>query len=99
MTLTSHARKRMGQRAIPADFVDLLRCFGVELSRHHGAEKLALPRHEAKHLRRRLESLLQRWDHLENAYAVVSDTDMLMTTAHTTSRAHHRRVARSRISR
>lgn len=89
----------MDQRAIPADFVDLLGCFGVELSSRCGVNKLALPRREAKHVRRRLESLLQRWDHLVDAYAVVSDTDVLITAAHATSQAHSPRVARPRITR
>jgi hypothetical protein len=99
MIPTTHARKRMDQRAIPADFVDLLGCFGVELHTCHGAGKLALPRREAKHVRRRLEALLQRWDHLVDAYAVVSHADILITTAHMTTRAHRRRIARPRLSR
>ncbi len=99
MIPTLHASKRMDQRAIPADFVELLGCFGIALNSHHGADKLALPRREAKHLRRRIESLLQRWDHLVDTYAVVSDADVLITTAHTTHRAHRRRVARTSIAR
>lgn len=99
MIPTTHARRRMDQRAIPADFVELLGCFGVEIDSRHGADKLALPRREAKHVRRRLEALLQRWDHLVDAYAVVSPSDVLITTAHLTTRTHRRRVARPRPSR
>lgn len=99
MIPTPHARKWMEQRAIPADFVELLGCFGVELSSRRGVDKVALPRREAKHVRRRLESLLQRWDHLVDAYTVVSGTDVLITTAHATNRTHRRRVARPRIIR
>ncbi|AWH45375.1 hypothetical protein [Stenotrophomonas sp. ZAC14A_NAIMI4_1] len=99
MIPTTHACKRMEQRAIPADFVELLGCFGIALNSRHGVDKLALPRREAKHLRRRIESLLHRWDHLVDAYAVVSDADILITTAHTTHRAHRRRMARPSITR
>ena len=92
MILTTHARKRMQQRAIPVDFIELLCCFGIETSSRGGVDKLALSNREARHLRRRLESLLHRWDHLMDSYVVVSDNDTLIMTAH-----EYRR--RSRFSR
>ncbi|WP_063673637.1 hypothetical protein [Dyella thiooxydans] len=95
MTPTSHAQQRMAQRAIPADFIEILSCFGIERAAGRGVERLSLARREAEHLRRRLKHLLQRWDHLVDAYAVVTDTNTLITTAHDTKRGPSRRTARS----
>lgn len=86
MIPTWHARQRMAQRAIPADFIEILNCFGVEVAAGRDVEKLSLARREAEQLRRRLRDLLQRWDHLVDAYAVVSNTTTLVTTAHATKR-------------
>lgn len=98
MSPTAHARARMQQRGIPSDWIALLGCFGVELTSAQGIDRLALPRREAEQLRRRIEGLLKRWDHLVDAYAVISHTDTVITAAHTTAQPHRRRGARSRPS-
>jgi len=90
MNPTTHAQVRMQQRGIPADWVTLLSCFGMEVESERGVDRLALPRREAEQLRRRIEALLQRWDHLVGAYAVVSHTDAVITAAHTTGRPRRR---------
>lgn len=46
MIPTTHALKRMDQRAIPPDFVELLGCFGVQLAAGKDVEKVRLPRRE-----------------------------------------------------
>ena len=98
MSPTAHARTRMQQRAIPDDWIALLGCFGVELTSTQGIDRIALPRREAEQLRRRIEGLLKRWDHLVDAYAVISHTDTVITAAHTTARGHRRREARPKSS-
>lgn len=94
MTPTTHALKRMDQRAIPPDFVELLGCFGVQLAIGTDVEKVRLPRRETQRIRERLKDLLQRWDHLVDVYAVVSTEDVVITTAHLRARRHQRRTAR-----
>lgn len=59
MTPTAHALKRMDQRAIPPDFVELLGCFGVQLAAGKDVEKARLPKRETERLRQRLKDLLQ----------------------------------------
>lgn len=93
MIPTMHALKRMDQRAIPPDFVELLGCFGVHLAAGKDVEQVRLPKRETDRLRKRLKDLLQRWDHLVDVYAVVSTKDVLITTAHRRARAHQRRAA------
>lgn len=88
MNLTNHARKRMQQRAIPADFIELLTCFGVEISSHRGIEKLAMPIRQVKQIGRRIKALGNRWDQLMAAYVVV-------TAAHT----YRRRTRNTRNTR
>ena len=85
MTRTAHAQQRMQQRAIPPEWIEVLMCFGVEVSSVHGVDRLTLPRRDAEQLRQRLKGLLRRWDHLVDAYAVVARADTLVTTAHKTS--------------
>lgn len=94
MIPTTHALKRMDQRAIPPDFLELLSCFGVQLAAGKDAEKFCLPNREAERLRHRLKDLLQRWDHLFDVYAVVSTEDVVITTAHLRARKHQRSAAR-----
>lgn len=93
MIPTMHALKRMDQRAIPPDFVELIGCFGVQLVAGKDVEQVRLPKRETDRLRQRLKDLLQRWDHLVDVYAVVSTEDILITTAHRRARAHQRRAA------
>jgi hypothetical protein len=94
MIPTTHALKRMDQRAIPLDFVELLSCFGVQFATGKDVEMVRLPRRETERLRQRLKDLLQRWDHLIDVYAVVSTDDVVITTAHLRAREHQRRAAR-----
>lgn len=94
MIPTTHAHKRMDQRAIPPDFVELLGCFGVQLAAGKDVEKVGLPKRETERLRQRLKDLLQRWDHLVDVYAVVSTEDVVITTAHLRAREHQRRATR-----
>ncbi|KRG76961.1 hypothetical protein ABB30_08305 [Stenotrophomonas ginsengisoli] len=82
MNLTNHARKRMQQRAIPADFVELLGCFGIEISSRHGVDKLALPSREAKQLHRRIKALANRFDQLMDGYVVLTEDNTVVTTTH-----------------
>lgn len=86
MSPTMHARQRMQQRAIPAEWIELLICFGVEVASSHGVDRLALSHREAEQLRRRLKGLLNRWDHLVDACAVVSRTGTLVTATHKTTK-------------
>jgi len=82
MILSDHARLRMKQRAIPADWLALLTCFGMEQACGGDCDRVALPRREAEQLRRRLRALLQRWDQLADAYLIATPADLIITTAH-----------------
>jgi hypothetical protein len=94
MIPTTHALKRMDQRAIPPDFVELLGCFGVQFAAGKDVERVRPPRRETQRLRERLKDLLQGWDHLIDVYAVVSTEDVVITTAHLRARGRQRRAAR-----
>lgn len=95
MNLTNHARKRMQQRAIPADFVELLACFGIEISSQHGVDKLALPSREAKQLHRRIKTLANRFDQLMDGYVVLTEDNTVITAAH--KYRHRTRSTRSSL--
>ena len=82
MNLTNHARKRMQQRAIPAEFIELLTCFGVQISSRDGVDKLALPYREAKQLHRRIKTLANCFDQLMDGYVVLTEDNTVITTFH-----------------
>ena len=86
MRLSSHAAKRLQQRALPPLIVDLLQRYGRE-RRQAGATILYFDSRARETARAALHDTLARFDHLDDAYLIESaDTGMVITVGHRISR-------------
>lgn len=85
--LSTHAARRLQQRAIPAFMLDLLDEFGTA-HRSNRADRLFFDKHARKRLRKHLPDpiafrSIERW---LSVYAVVGDDGTVVTVAHRTHR-------------
>ena len=86
MTVTVHAAMRMQQRAIPPVAIDLLLDYGSS-TRTRGAESFFFDKAARRRVLQDLgKAEVRRVERLLNAYAVVSDSGILITTAWRTRR-------------
>jgi hypothetical protein len=88
--LTIHANKRLQQRGIPMDIVDLLEQFG-SASRCGGAERIFFDkraRHRLKNYFGRDRSTLASIERWLNTYAVIGDNGRIVTVGHRKRRFH-----------
>ncbi|CAX25023.1 conserved protein of unknown function [Methylorubrum extorquens DM4] len=88
--ITTHARERLQQRAIPPLVIELLEDFGSPI-RAGGAERLIFDKAARRRLTRHLGGprslrMIEPW---LNVYAVVADDGCLVTASQ--QRRHHRR--------
>lgn len=82
MTKTKHIEKRMGQRGISGDMLDLVLNYGEETG-----DKVVLSRRGAAKLLRDFRTLMKIVD--KGGVAVVVQGDALVTTYNYSGRGHH----------
>ena len=79
--LTRHARKRMQQRSIPMELIDLLFRFGDCRDARHGAESYYFTKRSWRGVEAYLGTELEAYERYRNVYAIVAD-GVVVTTAH-----------------
>lgn len=81
MSLTRHARKRLQQRGIAEQFVDVLLDFGSAQKSHDGSEIVFLRQHDQLLAEGSLinKKILR---HLKNAYLVLSNSGDVITVGY-----------------
>ena len=77
---TRHARKRMQQRSIPVDLIDLLFRFGDCRDARHGADSYYFTKRSWRQVESYLGTELKAFERYRNVYAIVADR--VMTVAH-----------------
>jgi hypothetical protein len=80
--ITSHAAKRLQQRAIAPEALCVLELLGIQIEQKGGTYLLALPsdRRKLKRLRSSLKNTLSLLD--RDVYAIGSNTGHLITVGH-----------------
>lgn len=85
--LTKHAIKRLQQRGIPANIVDLLLNFGKIDSGHKGADVYFFDKAGKQCAKHNLHQAgVKQVDHHLNSYLVVSGDGSVITAGHRTKR-------------
>lgn len=83
---TQHAGKRLRQRGIPTEVIELLIDFG-STSRSHGAERVFFDKSARRRLQRQMPVGVRRFlERHKNIYVVLSDSGAIITAGHRTAR-------------
>jgi len=85
ITYSKHGTVRAQQRGIPPIIVDWLIKYG-QVSRRHGADVYYFDKHSRKELKSDLGLIYRRIESFINVYVVISDDDVIVTTAKKTKR-------------
>lgn len=88
MSLSKHAKKRLQQRGISEEFVDVLIDFGFEKHARYGAKIIYLRQREQQMVRCFLGQAGFP-NHYQNAYVVVNQDGCVITVGHRYRRVKH----------
>lgn len=82
LKMTTHAKKRSAQRAIPELCVNLLMQYGELTEQKGGTSVVELSKQTEKWLRQQLIETLAHWDQRHAVYAVLGEGGTVVTTGH-----------------
>lgn len=86
LRVTIHAGRRLRQRSIPKEAIELLMEFGT-ITRSHGADRLFFDKKSRQRFKRQMGvEVVRRRERYMNAYAVVSDSGAVITAGYRTKR-------------
>jgi len=85
ITFSKHGADRAQQRGIPPVILDWLLKYG-HVTRRYGADMYYFDKLSRKELRSELGILYKRVEPMLNVYAVISDDDVVITTAKQTKK-------------
>lgn len=88
MKITIHAKKRLQQRAIPIEIIDLLLDFGSRANGLHGAEIVYFRRHDRLMIDQEIKRLRLPTKCL-NTYLVQGIEGAVITAGYRTKKIHH----------
>jgi hypothetical protein len=80
--ISTHARKRMQQRAISDKLLPFLFEYGAHQSAGNGCRKWVLTRKAVEQLRRDIKDVLARLDSAQDAYLVEGEGGCIVTVGH-----------------
>ena len=82
--LTEHAQRRMQQRAISQELLDLMDMVAIEGLQKGGTFIQRLPRQEITHLLQKTKKLMKLLNHANKTYCVRNERSLVITAGHQT---------------
>jgi hypothetical protein len=81
MKRTTHANKRIQQRAIPNFMLEIIQLYGDATYQKGGSEVIGLSKSMVEQLRKDVRRVDRQFDHLMDTYMVIQD-EVIITAGH-----------------